>query len=97
MYIEDMELCYRAHLKGYKVVHDPHAVVAHLGQGSSNKSFAIINIFKGLKIFYKKHKGKISYVLLVSLLTLKAWAAMIVGMLKKNQNLVDTYRKAITS
>lgn len=97
MYIEDMDLCYRVRKKGYLVFHTPEAVVKHLGQGSSNKSFAIINIFKGLRLFYKKHRSKLSYIILEFLLTIKSVLALTVGLLKGNQNLINTYRKTLTN
>lgn len=97
MYIEDMELCYRAKKKGFGVIHTPNAVVYHIGQGSSNKSFAVIRIFQGLRIFYKKHRGSLAYAMLLCLLTMKAWAAMIIGLFRKDHYLVDTYRKALTA
>ena len=56
MYVEDMEFCYRIKKAGYEVLVTPHVRVTHLGQGSSSKTFAIVNIFKGLLYFYKKHK-----------------------------------------
>ena len=96
MYIEDMDLCYRTHKKGYKVFHTPLSVVKHLGQGSSNKSFAIINIFKGLKLFYKKHRSSVAHAVLVFLLTIKSIAALLVGILTKNQTLITTYRKTLS-
>jgi GT2 family glycosyltransferase len=95
MYIEDMELCYRMHNKGYSVFHDPRAIVSHLGQGSSNKAFAIIHIFKGLKIFYRKHRNTLSYTVLLLLLYLKAYISMIVGLITKNKSLVSTYQNAL--
>jgi GT2 family glycosyltransferase len=95
MYIEDMELCYRVRKKGHTVLHDPRAVVKHLGQGSSNKGFAIINIFKGLKIFYKKHKNTVSYTVLVLLLWTKAYLAIILGKIRHNTTLVETYQKTL--
>lgn len=95
MYIEDMELCYRVHRKGFLVYHDPNAVVSHLGQGSSNKSFAIIHIFQGLKIFYRKHRNTLSYTVLLLLLYLKAFLSIAVGLISHNKNMVSTYQKAL--
>ncbi len=95
MYIEDMDLCYRIRKKGYEVYHEPQAVVSHVGQGSSNKGFAVINIFKGLKIFYKKHKSSLSYTILILFLTMKAYMSILLGKLRGNSTLVETYQKAL--
>lgn len=95
MYIEDMELCYRIKKRGYAVIHDPKSSVSHLGQGSSNKGFAIVHIYKGLRYFYKKHKDVVSYAILVCLLYLKGWSAILIGGLKGDRTLVTTYQKAL--
>lgn len=95
MYIEDMEYCYRVKKLGYVVYFYPNAKVAHLGQGSSNRSFAITHIYKGLPYFFLKHKGYFQYLLVISLLRLKAITAILIGTLTKNTYLVTTYKKAI--
>ena len=95
MYIEDMEFCYRVKKLGYKIYHESLATISHVGQGSSNKGFAVINIYKGLKIFYKKHKNALSYSILVFFLTVKAYLSIGIGKLQGNSTLVDTYQKAL--
>lgn len=94
MYIEDMEFCYRAKKEGYSVYYDPEAVVEHVGQGSSNRSFAISQIYKGLLYFYKKHKP--SQVLFLKLmLYTKAFLSLSIGYLTNNSYLKTTYRTVI--
>lgn len=94
MYIEDMEFCYRVKKEGYSVYYDPEAVVEHVGQGSSNRSFAISQIYKGLLYFYKKHKpGQV--LLLRLLLYTKAFLSLGVGYLTSNSYLKTTYRAVI--
>lgn len=95
MYTEDMELCYRVREAGYKVVYFPEMVIQHIGQGSSNREFAIVNIYKGLLYFYKKHKSYPEYLFVKSLLLFKAWFAILVGSLTQNAYLTTTYKKAI--
>lgn len=95
MYIEDMELCYRMKKKGYSIVFDPNVTVTHIGQGSSNRTFAIIHIYKGLLYFYKKHKTSQEYAILKTLLRGKAMSAICIGFLTRNNYLVDTYKKAL--
>ena len=96
MYIEDMELCYRIRKRGYRIMHQPQAVVSHVGQGSSNKSFAIIHIYKGLRYFYKKHKNAVSYATLLFLLRSKAYIAIMVGRVTHDMRTIDTYQKALS-
>lgn len=90
MYIEDMEFCFRLRKKGYKVYYNPKAVVEHIGQGSSNRSFAIIQIYKGLLYFYKKHK-RTEYPLIKAMLLAKASVSFLVGLLRNDNYLKSTY------
>lgn len=95
MYMEDMELCYRAKKAGYKVVITPSMSAYHIGQGSSNRTFAIVHIYKGLSYFYKKHKNYAEYLVLRLLLTAKAVFAIIIGVLFRKNYLIKTYKEAI--
>lgn len=95
MYVEDMELCYRAKKKGYTIQFFPNAKALHKAQGSSSRPFAIINIYKGLLYFYKKHKSFLEYFIVKALLKVKAIVAITIGMVTLNTNLVKTYKKAL--
>jgi GT2 family glycosyltransferase len=95
MYIEDMDLCYRLRKKGLKVFVNPDARIKHLGQGSSNKAFAIIHIYMGLQIFYQQQRGILEYYTVKLLLLVKAVLALIVGLLTLRKNLISTYYKAL--
>lgn len=97
MYIEDMDLCYRLLKKGYKTYYFPDAAVKHIGQGSSNRSFAIIQIYKGLLYFYRKHNSVFSYYLLKLFLLVKAVGSIVVGIILRREYLTRTYRQALTS
>jgi GT2 family glycosyltransferase len=94
MYIEDMELCYRASQSGYAVYFFPTASVLHKEQGSSNKTFAIVNIYKNLLYFYKKHRPHTEYVIMKAMLVVKANLLITIGKITKNSYLLDTYQKA---
>ncbi|MBI3887604.1 hypothetical protein HY310_00870 [Candidatus Microgenomates bacterium] len=89
-----MELCYRVKKAGYKIVFYPDLVVLHAEHGSTNKTFAIIHIYKGLPYFYKKHRSKAEYVILRGLLRTKAGVLFIVGKLLGNDYLIQTYGQA---
>ena len=95
MYIEDMELCYRAHLLGYKIYFYPDVYVLHADQGSSSRTFAVVNIYKNLLYFYKKHRSRSEYQLLKFLLRCKAVMLIGIGKMFHDSYLIDTYRKAI--
>lgn len=95
MYIEDMDLCYRVKKLGFQVLINPRVSVKHLGQGSSNKTFAIVHIYKGLQIFYKQQKNVLEYFILKLMLFIKAIVAVGMGILTVNRSLVRTYWRAI--
>lgn len=95
MYIEDMDLCYRAKQKGYTVVFDPHVKVLHVGQGSSNRAFAIKHIYKNLLYFYKKHKSSFEYFVIKTMLVGKAYILIAVGTVLFRKQLAKTYKEAV--
>jgi len=95
MYMEDMELCYRLKKRNKTVWYVPDARVVHIGQGSSNRSFAIVQIYKGLLYFYKKHKSHVEYLLVKFMLVLKGRMSIFVGILTNNSYLRSTYSQAL--
>lgn len=96
MYIEDMELCFRARKFGYKTYYCPEAIIKHIGHGSSNRQFAIVHIYKGLLYHYKKHYSPLQYGVLKILLITKAVVAFFTGVVTSNPQLQDTYKKALS-
>lgn len=94
MYIEDQELCFRVKKEGYQVLFCPFATITHQGQGSSNRTFAVVNIYKGLLYFQKKHMGNVSYMLSKSVLKTKAVILVFSGKILNNQYLAKTYEEA---
>ncbi len=95
MYIEDMELCYRAKIKGYGIFFYPHVTILHKDQGSSSRSFAVVNIYQSLLYFYKKHKSRREYLLLRTIMKTKARLLLTTGKLLNNSYLIQTYEKAL--
>jgi hypothetical protein len=94
MYMEEVELLYRAKKKGKTVFFYPDARFIHFGSASSNKSYPIIQVYNGLLYFYKKHKNPLSLIILKFMLQLKALISIFIGKLVKNKYLVNTYGKA---
>jgi len=97
MYVEDQDLCFRLRKKGLKAFYSPDAQIKHMGQGSSNRGFAVVHIYKGLSYFQKKHMGKLSYHLSVNTLKLKALVLVVLGRVTRNNYLMSTYGKALRS
>ncbi len=95
MYMEDMELCFRIKKQGKEVVFYPHCVALHISHGSSNRSFAIAQIYKGILYFYKKHANHIDYTLVKGLLIAKAQTLIGVGTILGKKDLRQTYSKAL--
>lgn len=95
MYIEDMELCYRAKNKGYGVFFYPHVTILHEDQGSSSRSFAVVSIYQNLLYFYKKHRSRKEYLFIRAIMKSKAFLLFNVGRLINNSYLTQTYEKAL--
>lgn len=95
MYMEEVDLQYRASKLGYTSYFYPDAKIIHLGSASSGgKTFPILQIYKGFLWFYKKHYGQFSIFLLKGMLQLKALSAYLLGRLTGNQYLTKTYAEA---
>lgn len=95
MYMEDLELCYKAKKKGFLTYFYPEVTLYHRQQGSSNRTFAILNIYKGILFFYKKYKSKQEYFVARLMLKTKAWILTTLGKLIKNKYLEQTYAEAL--
>lgn len=96
MYMEEIDLLYRAGKKGYTVYFYPSAEFIHAGSGSSidTTKSAIINIYRGLLYFYKKHKSKDEIFVIRQFLKLKAILGIITGVFLGNNRLKETYEEA---
>lgn len=94
MYVEEVDLCWRAKIKGWKVWYLPEWSITHFGSASSNYEFPIISEYKGLKIFYKKHMSYLQYQLLRVLLKIGAILRIIILGLLKGKSHAKTYVKA---
>ena len=95
MYMEDMDLCFRAKEEGFLTYFYEDVKVIHMQLGSSNRQFAIKNIYKGILYFYKKHGNFLSYSIVKSMIYFKAYLLIIIGRIINNKYLVDTYSKAL--
>lgn len=95
MYMEEVDLAYRADKLGYSCYFYPGARITHLGSMSSGgRTFPILQVYKGFLWFYKRHYGPFSMLLLKSMLKLKALLAFAIGKLTRNTYLINTYEEA---
>lgn len=91
MYIEDMDLSYRARKKGILTYFFPDVSIKHVGEGSSSRTFAVVNIYKNILMFYKKQMGEFSYTIAYFCLFLKAIFVYTIGKLSGNSYFQNTY------
>lgn len=96
MYMEEVEWCYRAKKAAQTVYFYPGAQITHLWQGSSKtgRKDPILNIYKGLIYFYRKHQSPAQLLVLLFLLKLKSGSAYLLGVLTGNDYLKETYGQA---
>jgi len=95
MYMEEIDLLYRAKKNGLQTGFVPQARFIHLGSASSGgKTYPILQVYKGFLYFYKKHYDPTAVTLLKGMLQLKAQLAMLLGRLTGNKYLIQTYGKA---
>lgn len=97
MYMDETEWCYRIKKAGYKVMFYPRAEIIHLGRASSKtgKKDPILNIYRGLIYFYKKHYPRWQLPILRLMLKLKAGGTLFIGYLIKSKYLKETYGQAL--
>lgn len=96
MYVEDMEICYRAKKLGYDTYFYPDIKLIHKSLGSSNRTFAIINIYRGILWFYSRHETRFEYLVAKTLLILKAKIVILIGTIAFNSKLKERYEKAMS-
>ena len=96
MYMEEVDLLYRAAKLGLKTFFYPDSQIIHLGSASSNgRTFPILQVYRGFIFFYKKHFSTLSLLVLRLLLKTKAILAFFIGKIKGNKYLINTYAKAL--
>ncbi|MBW7960117.1 glycosyltransferase family 2 protein [Patescibacteria group bacterium] len=95
MYMEEVDLLYRAKKIGLNTYFYPKSQIIHLGSASSGgKTFPILQVYKGFLFFYKKHYSFLSLLILRIILKVKATAGYLIGIIKNDKYLIETYEKA---
>jgi len=97
MYMDEIDLLYRAKQKGYTVYFNPNATVMHVGSGSSTnkRKGPILNIYRGFMQFYRKFYPGWRVRVLHSMLQCKAYLGIFFGMLCRKKELEETYEEAL--
>lgn len=96
MYMEEIDLLYRARKHGFNVYFYPEARFIHLGSASSGgRTYPILQVYTGFLYLYRKHRSKLHQILLKIMLKLKALVSIGIGRLTGNSYLTETYEKAL--
>jgi len=96
MYMEEIDLLYRARKLGHKAffVHDAQFI--HTGAASSGtRKTPVVNIYRGLVHFYQKHHPGTALWILRVMLRIKALAGIIAGRMIKKPIVTQTYEEAL--
>lgn len=96
MYMEDIDFLYRARRKGYGVFFYSDARFTHAGAGSSGqRRTPVVNIYRGLMYFYRKHRGLAACATIRFMLMAKALAVIVLGRIIGKRDLSLIYEEAI--
>lgn len=95
MYTEEVDFCYRAKKKNWKVYYNPKWSIIHYGGASGTVEKSIAQEFEGVKLFYQKHYSRLSYTLLRYLLMIGALGRIIVFGLKDGSSSARIYRNVL--
>jgi hypothetical protein len=94
MYVEEVDLCWRVKKKGWKIWYLPKWNIVHLGGKSSSSEFAITSEYKGLQIFYRKHKNDLELSLMKLFLRAGAILRMFIYGIIQGREGMKIYAKA---
>jgi hypothetical protein len=98
MYMEEIDLLYRSREKGYTTLFYPEAHIIHSGAASSkSKKEPVVNIYRGLIFFYKKHYPEWQMRILKFLLSMKARIVIGIGTILGKKDTVQLYEKAVAT
>ena len=81
MYSEEVDWCYRFKKAGWKVYYVPHAQAIHIWGGSSKQVEVgmFVQMYRSRVAFFQKHYGRLSALLMKSLLALACVIRLAVG------------------
>ena len=96
MYMEEIDLLYRARKSGHAAYFYPKSLIVHLGSGSSTvgRKGPVLNIYRGYMYLYKKHASVFGQRCMRVMLKVKAILGWTIGIVSGNTYLKDTYAEA---
>lgn len=97
LYMEDVDLLFRAKTKNLSCYFFPNASFIHYGAVISGRENSAVNIYSGLVYFYNKHYNRSANLILIFLLYLKAYLLIFIGLISFNSKLVKGYKLALKS
>ncbi len=97
MYMDEIDLLYRAKRKGYTVYFYPVPKVVHIGSASSTnkRKGPILNIYRGFLSFYRTHYPGWKLRVVVGMLQCKALLGIALGALLGKAQVKETYEEAL--
>ncbi len=96
MYMEEIDLQYRAKKRGVKIYFYPRAQFLHQGAGSSHgRATPILNVFRGFLFYYKKHFGTGKQLFLRIILVFKSLSAILLFSFQGKKYDREIYIKAL--
>ncbi len=97
LYMEDVDLLFRARSKNMSCYFFSGASFIHYGAVISGRENSTINTYSGLVYFYNKHYNRMANLILIFLLYLKAYLLIFIGLTSFNSKLVKGYKLALRS
>ena len=97
MYTEEVDYCFRAKQKGWRVYYQPKWDIVHLGGGSGRNWSYVIPEYQGIKLFYKKHYPSWQYPILRLLLKVGSFGRAVLFGLLDGKEAFSVYAKAFIS
>jgi GT2 family glycosyltransferase len=97
MYGEEVEWCYRIKKEGYKVHYSPNPVIYHYkGQSGDGNYAGIVQEFKAISYFYKKHKPTTQNIILFFILKFGALLRLVLfGIILPNPKKAHLYAQIL--
>ncbi len=95
LYFEEVDLLYRANKKGIPCRFFSDSAIIHYGSKITGRDNSVLNSYRGLVFFYRKHFNKLNQSLLLILLYIKAAISLCYGNIMSNRKIVSNYQKAL--
>lgn len=97
LYVEEVELAYRFHLKGWESWYLPRWKTIHYGMATNGSEKATIMEMQNLRLFYKKHYPSWQLPMLTLMLKLGALLRIIIFGVLNGRAVAKIYAKAFSS